>query len=235
MDIALVDNDFLIHDLIQTIVKELGEQINMNIKLSSFMSAEDYLCRNLSIKYDLIILSIELPSISGIELVHILRREKKCPRIIYISDNTFSSKEAFAPQVLYYVLKKDIGNKLLTCIYSALYEINNVVLKTIEFYTDQGYVFIPSKEVVCIIYENRSPILYTSQNSYIIRNETVKSLYAKLSPRVFIKPNYGTIVNMRYISSISAKELTLESFPEMILISRGKYKYLMDAIREFYK
>lgn len=139
---------------------------------------------------DIIFLDIEMPGISGIELVRIL--DDKRPMIIFTTSKTEYAAEAFDLNVLDFLVKPVTPARFIKSVEKAkeLIKIRDVIL-----HKEDGFVFIRDSNIVKrikindILYmeANKDYVkIYLSNQTYSIHS-SLKSVEEKLSQNIFFK------------------------------------------------
>jgi len=189
-------------------------------------------CRNGLIKQqvDLIFLDIEMPDLTGFELLDIL---DNIPQIIFITGKTEYAFEAFNYDATDYLQKPINKERFNTAIEKAL-EQQKLKLNINE--TDQGHIIIKSnhkkhkvyfKDIKWVKALGDYVKLVTEENSFVILN-TLKALENKLANENFLRIHKSYIINLTKIEKFSSKIVEIGDFK--IPISRNKKAQLINAL-----
>ncbi len=167
-------------------------------------------------KVDLLFLDIEMPGMSGIEL---LRSLPEKPLTILTSANKGYALEAFELNVVDYVVKPVMLPRLLTAVRRAieLIQQEDVVLNNVE----QDYIFIKDgKTIRKILFDDiyfmeakGDYVKIHFADKYYVIHATLKVLEEKLSPKKFIRVHRSYIVAIDKIDYIEDNVLFLNSLP----------------------
>jgi DNA-binding LytR/AlgR family response regulator len=182
-------------------------------------------------RYDIYILDIQMPGISGMELARVIRekREQPGPIIMFITVLSEHMQQAFDVQAYHFLLKPLDEEKFRTVLAGAVSEINRR--------NAQEYVVVKLAGVTSAI--PLSDILFVeSRNKKIeirTRGETVE-YYGKIGefekkPH-FFRCHRCYIVNMEHIARYSSNAITLSNGQE-ISLSRKMYPEFVKAYLEF--
>lgn len=167
-------------------------------------------------KVDLLFLDIEMPGMSGIEL---LRSLPERPLTILTSANTGYAIEAFELNVVDYIVKPVLLPRLLTGIQRAieLLEQEHVLINNVE----QDHIFIKDGKTIRKILFNDIYFMeakgdyvkiHFADKSYVI-HATLKVLEEKLSAKKFIRVHRSYIVAIEKIDYIEDNVLFLNTIP----------------------
>ncbi len=111
-------------------------------------------------------------------------------------------------------------------------EATDVILRDNVFSlpTDDGLVFLPLREIICIEAANNYTIVYRSNGQPMTVRIFLQS-YEKFLPQPeFFRPNRSFIVNMRFVKEVSKNNrtmiLTHRATEKPIIVSRAKMKFI---------
>jgi FixJ family two-component response regulator len=115
--ISIVDDDISIRKSLDRLIRSAG------LKVLVFASAEEFLDSAQPRKADCLILDIQLPGMSGIELLHYLKTQKHKVPIIFITahgSDEQARSEAASDWTVAYLIKPFSGEELLDAVNAAL-------------------------------------------------------------------------------------------------------------------
>ena len=115
--ISIVDDDISIRKSLDRLIRSAG------LKVLVFASAEQFLNSAQPLKADCLILDIQLPGMSGIELLHYLKTQKYKVPIIFITahgSDEQARSEAASDWTVAYLIKPFSGEELLDAVNTAL-------------------------------------------------------------------------------------------------------------------
>jgi FixJ family two-component response regulator len=115
--ISIVDDDISIRKSLDRLIRSAG------LKVLVFASAEEFLNSAQPRKADCLILDIQLPGMSGIELLHYLKTQKYKVPIIFITahgSDEDARSEAASHWTVAYLIKPFSGEELLDAVNTAL-------------------------------------------------------------------------------------------------------------------
>jgi len=180
---------------------------------------------------DLILLDIEMPELTGIEL---LEQLAVLPQIIITTSNTEYAYDAFEYEVTDFLKKPITQSRFVKGIQKVIEQtekLNEITLHSAsqEFYIkhDSKLVRVPYDYV--LYFENVGDYISvkTTQGNYIIYG-TLKSLDNKLKYPGFLKVHRSYIVNLQKIKDIQDNNLVIEE--KVIPISRAHKPILLKSI-----
>ena len=115
--ISIVDDDISIRKSLDRLIRSAGMEVLV------FASAEEFLNSAQARRADCLILDIQLPGLSGIELLHYLKTQKCKVPIIFITahgSDEQARSEAASDRTVAYLIKPFSGEELLDAVNVAL-------------------------------------------------------------------------------------------------------------------
>ena len=221
--VALVDDDENIHSIVRKILNDAFKGTKFTLK--SYYSAQEFLDEYSSRSFSFILMDIEMPEINGVALSQRLQLLNYKTPIIFLTSFDQYMKDAFGLNVHSYILKEDMIEILPSVIKKLLLTLEIMEnRKQVTFNTNKGKISLYEDDIVCILFEDRRPTIYTRKIKIMIYGEALYTVHEKLSSDMFLQPNSGIIVNLKYVKSVEDMVLNLRYFPTPITISRSKGK-----------
>ena len=215
--IGICDDDAAQGIDIEKKVKDFAADHNRKIETRIFNSAETYLKDHEEI--DLLLLDIEMPGLSGIELKEVLPSVYRLPAIIFVSSHPNRMAEAFGPNVLGFLTKPLDKGRLAVLLTKVLSALESVVKIPVE----EGYVL--SSDVIHVMADNKYVDIVTTSgihSGYISLGECENILPSSS----FVRVNRSNLVNFEYVSRF--KEQIEMCNGDKIKIARGRTKEFKD-------
>lgn len=231
--IAICDDDSDYREIVIKQIRDLN-MITNPIEFYQFGSGEDLLDSGMD--FDLLFLDIQMPGKDGNEISVMFRQHNENCILIFCTNYQMPLAENFKVRPFRYIMK-DIHNKVL------FEELPDILLemmeKTRECYitvTQDGELTrISIDDIMYITVEVRKSkiVCYDSNKSFdIYCREKLKELYPELSRECFEYAHSSFLVNMRKISHLDKKEITMMN-GDKVYISRSKSKEFDEAFTRF--
>jgi DNA-binding LytR/AlgR family response regulator len=222
----VVDDDLMARKSIERLC-EKNEHLQL---LNSFEKGNDALGFMEKEAVDLLFLDIEMPELSGIEL---LNRLPILPMIIFTTSKTEYAFDAFEFQAIDYI-KKPVTAQRFEQAVSKAYEMakkrQSYQTQTNDLYVREDGRFIRVSCDEVLFFENVGDYvrIKTIKGQYIIHG-TLKSIDEKLSDARFLKIHRSFIVNLDKIKDIEENSLVIDK--TVIPISRANKGELMGRLK----
>jgi len=175
--------------------------------------AEDASNYVLSHPIDLLIISVELPGMSGIEFARNL--DQRGPMIIFISSSGSQALEAFNLGAVDFLLKPIQSLRFMQAIHKGRGVFSNKNIKAIK--REDGFVFIRELNVIkrvkvgdILFMEAKGDYVKIHLTNHIYSiHSSLKSVEEKLSSRFFLKVHRSFIVNVSKIDALEGNMLVI--------------------------
>lgn len=183
--------------------------------------------------YDLILLDIEMPDITGMELAGKIKPFLPNIRIIFITSHIEYAIDAFELSIFRYVPKNDLEDRLRSAVADAV--------ALIELEADKEYIVqaagriekIPCKEIIHIQRDGgKNAIIHTSVGISKVR-KSLQQVFDELAMPEFLFIDRGCIVNIIQIMKVADGMAYLKN-GETLPISRSHLQEVKQQINRFW-
>jgi DNA-binding LytR/AlgR family response regulator len=222
----VVDDDQMARKALERLC-EKSESLALTGVFESGKEALEYLERE---AVDLIFLDIEMPDLSGLEM---LNHVPVMPMVIFSSSKTEYAYDAFEFQAIDYIRKPVTIPRFDQAVNKALEMMQKrqaLQAQANEVYVreDGRYVRIPCDDI--LFFENVGDYIRikTTKGQHIIHG-TLKSIEEKLSDTRFLKVHRTYIINLSKIKDIEENSIVIEK--TLIPISRAHKSDLMGRLK----
>lgn len=182
--------------------------------------------------YDLILLDIEMPEISGMELAGKIKASLPNVKIIFITSHVEYAIDAYELSVFRYVPKSNAKERLEAAVADAS--------KLLELEAGQEYTIQTNNRLERIQYKDILYIVRDGKNAEIVSNtstskvrKSLQQVYEELDAPEFIFIERGCIVNIIHIMKIQEGMVYLKN-KEMLPISRSHLQDVKQQIAQFW-
>ncbi|SET70155.1 two component transcriptional regulator, LytTR family [Natronincola peptidivorans] len=184
-------------------------------------------------RYELILLDILMPLITGMDAAKEIRQFNQDIKIIFLTSSTEFAVEAYSVGAYYYAIKPIWKEKLFILLDKVISEMETTLGKSFLIKSNTGLtrVFINRLEFAEV---NGRTILYHLTNGSVIEaTGSMTELEKLLSDNVcFIKPHRSYIINMEHIDTLSQREVKMQSLA-LVPISKANYPTVKSAYINF--
>lgn len=201
--IAICDDDknaVLAHRKMAEICLREGESVG---EIQVYTNSDNLLCdiTEDNFFFDLILLDIEMPGVTGMEIAEKIKPFLPNVKIIFITSHIEYAIDAFELSVFRYVPKNDIDKRLPSAIWDALKLIELEEGKVYTIQTNSRFEKIPYREIYYIEREGKNASITTVRGVSKVR-KSLQQVYEELGAEEFIYIDRGCIVNLIHIMQI---------------------------------
>lgn len=172
---------------------------------------------------DILILDIDMPEVSGLELAEKLRAENKDLIIIFLSNHEEFVFRAIEFQPFRYIRKMHLNTEMPLAIRSAVRVIEANRDKQIILNTDDGEMKVMISEIMYFETEKRKIAVHLQDTKKLIIIKTISEVQEMINKENFIMIHRCCVVNANYIKNIFNGVVTLDN-NEKLIVSRPRYK-----------
>lgn len=151
--------------------------------------------------FDLILLDIEMPGNTGMDIAEKIKPYLPNVKIIFITSHIEYAIDAFELSIFRYVPKDDIDKRLFCAIQDAIKLIELEDGKSYTIQTNSRFEKIPYKEIYYIERDGKNASISTVGGVSKVR-KSLQQVYEELNAEEFIYIDRGCIVNMIHIMQI---------------------------------
>ena len=232
--IAICDDEEKAVALHERIVKSCLQSQGIGYEITTYTQSRNLLydITDDGFFYDLILLDIEMPGISGMEIPQQLKGFLPNVKIIFVTSHTEYAIDAFELSIFRYVPKNNLEVKLAAAVTDAA--------KLIELEAGQEYTIqtaspmekIPYKDIFYIQRDGKNASITSSVGIAKVR-KSLQQVFDELNTPEFIFIDRGCIVNIIQIMKISDGMVVLKN-GEQLPISRSHLQEVKQKINQFW-
>ena len=244
--IAICDDEDRSVALHEHIVRECLQSEGIGCEITTYTQSRNLLydITDDGFFYDLILLDIEMPGISGMEIPQQIKGYLPNVRIIFVTSHTEYAIDAFELSIFRYVPKNNLETKLPAAVIDAA--------KLIELEAGQEYTIqtanrmekIPYKDIFYIQRDGKNASIVSSAGTSKVRKslqqvfdelnarKSLQQVFDELNAPEFIFIDRGYIVNIVQIMKISDSIAVLKN-GERLPISRSHLQEVKRQINQF--
>lgn len=183
--------------------------------------------------YDLLILDILMPGLSGIDLAAQIREQDNASKIIFLTSSSDFAIASYRVKAYYYLLKSCIKNELPDLLQRAADETATEAASSILIKEKYRWTRVDLKKIKYVESCNHTVYFHFGSNETISSYSAINAYHQVLlsDPR-FIKCHKSYIVNMNCVTNITNKEFILEGGVS-VPISRNLFGQVKNGYFDF--
>ena len=229
MRIAVCDDEKIYRERILNLIREYKRtRQNLSFSVSAFSSVKELLnftCEHGG--FDLYILDIIMPKMSGIQLGQILRRQGDEGMILYLTSSPDFAVDSYTVEAFQYLLKPIDAASFFRCLDKAVDRFIRFQRDAVEIKTSDSVRIVPVYNL-CYAERVKRLICYQLNDHSVINSATFNGAFRDavlplLKYRGFLLVGSSFAVNLHYVTEITRHDLIV-SGERRIAIPRGKYE-----------
>ena len=231
LNIAICDDSKSDAIAAKDVISQTAKNLHIKAEIDYFLSAAEVENKLLKKKepLDLLILDIDMPQISGLELAERLRASNLNLLIIFLSNHEEFVFRAIEFQPFRYIRKIKLESEMPLAIRSAAKIIEAKKDKQIVLNTDDGEMRIMISEIMYYEADKRKTIVHLENGKNCLSNKNITELSELIKSDKFIMIHRSCVVNADFIRTIK-NDIIIMKNSETILISRRKTKDVKQQI-----
>lgn len=198
MRIGICDDSLIMRQVICEICHRIMRERDVDAQVIEFQNGEEIF--ELGKFLDLLILDIEMPGISGIEVKDRFQQMRIDTDIIYVTVHDEMMKCAFGTHVFGFVRKCEMQEQLPTLLRSVIDIADGTV--TLEDGTN-------SRDIAYIMAEHVYCNIFLGDGSTKIMRTSIEGLNHQLKCAGFVHTHRSYIVNLKYVEHITQTDITV--------------------------
>lgn len=234
LHIAICDDEITAVEAHREMAESCLRQCDSAGEIKIYTASDNLLCdiTEDAFYFDLILLDIEMPGYTGMEIAEKIRPCLPNVKIIFITSHIEYAIDAYELSVFRYVPKDDIERRLPAAIRDAvrLLELENG--KTYTIRTNSRLEKIPYREILYIERDGKNAAITTETGVSKVRR-SLQQVYEELDAEEFLYIDRGCIVNMIHILQIKNGMAVLKG-GRSLPVSRSHLQSVKEQIAEYW-
>lgn len=232
--IAICDDEQSMVQQNEEIVRSSLQACGIGYEIVTYSRSTNLLCDITEDQffYDLILLDIEMPEISGMELAGRIKEALPNVKIIFITSHVEYAIDAYELSIFRYVPKSNVKERLEMAVVDAV--------RLIELEAGQEYTIQTNNRLERIKYKDIFYIMRDGKNAEITSKygvskvrKSLQQVYEELNAPEFIFIERGCIVNIIHIMKIHEGMVYMKN-QEMLPVSRSHLQEVKQQIAQFW-
>lgn len=204
MKIAICDDESkILEDIKQVVLKQLDAQV------FTFGSGEELLEATKMQQFDVALLDIDMPGMSGMDVAAALTESKAKTLIVFVTAHDELVYDSFKYHPFAFVRKNYLEKELIRTLEDCSKEIENLD-KHFVFKADGKTVNLTLEDILYFEAESNYLVIHLADDVFRMRS-TMTAVENDLLAAGFIRIHKGFLVNLEHIRLFNMEELTLDN------------------------
>ena len=182
-------------------------------------------------RYDIYVLDVEVPGISGVELGRQLREISEVSFILFLTAYPQYAIEGYDSRAYKYILKDEWEDRLEEALKKIQKEIDDWNAPSYRITINDRLEKIPVKHIYYAKKDGKNVVFYTREGKSSIR-KTLAQVYAELPDGDFIYVDRSYLVNLEHVMKLKHREVYMAngdivpvSYPRLEQVKKGINAY----------
>lgn len=232
MKIAICDDEEVQRIFLSDHIKEWAKNRMTTLEVSCFPNGESLLFAWEDEAFDLLILDIEMGTLSGVELARKIRIENKELPILFITGYEKYMAQGYEVAVLHYLLKPVRKEKLFEALGRTLQR--QKPEEKLTFPTTEGHILFPASHIWYVEAMGHDCLLCVTEDKWQVRMSMGEALKLLNGKKEFVQCHRSYLVNLQHVCAITKAEVVLDD-KSRLPISRRAHKEVNEAFIRNYK
>lgn len=201
--IAICDDEQSMIDFHAQTVKACLSETGIVGEIQTYVNGKNLLCdvSEDHFHYDLILLDIEMPEISGMDLARQLRPFLPNVKMIFITSHVEFAIDAYELSIFRYVPKNDLEKRLPGAITDAIKLLSLEADKVYTIQTNSRLERIPFRDILYVSKDGKNALITTGTGTSQVR-KPLQQVFDELNAEEFLFIDRGCIVNLIHVMQI---------------------------------
>ena len=231
--IAICDDEEILLEKNRTIVQEYITKNRIVAEIETYTSG-DFMLGDIEdgMQYDLLLLDIEMPHKSGMEIANVVKAFLPECLVIFVKSYLKYAIDSFALSIFRYIPKQELEPRLNQALKDAF---NTIMIENEDVYMimmQTKLIKIPLKEVL-YIQKNGKNSIFVMRNKEIKVRKTLAEVYDEMHKKEFVYIDRGCIVNIIHIMQVKNSEVELKG-NILLPISRSHLQQIKDVVNSYW-
>ena len=230
LNIAVVEDDNVAAEEIQTCIRRFGEEYKENVTFARYKNADEFLAAYDG-KFNLILMDIEMPGTDGMSAVRKLREFDRNVLVIFVTNLASCAINGYEVEAFDFVVKPISYYNFCLKLSRAAERIRSLIGVDIWVSNRDGKQKVCSEDVVYIEVMRHTITFHTKRGDITTGNGTLVSIRERLEGLPFALCNQCYLVNLRYVTGILNNNVIVGNYE--LHMSAAKKKNFMKALNDY--
>lgn len=234
LKIAVLDDEQIFYESIKKEIYSFYEKVHLAVSVDCYSSGKALLYEVDDGKYyDIYLLDIDLPDMSGIDLGRILREKSPYCYIVFLTAYPQYAIEGYSAKAYQYILKDEWEKKLDVTLKNIQKEIQSRMEPSYRITVSTKLEKVPVKDIY-YLYKSGKNVVFQTRNGESTIRKTLSEVYEELPEKEFIYVDRSFIVNIEHVMKLKNKEIYMSN-GEIISVSKPQLERVKKQINAYWR
>ena len=232
--IAVLDDEQIFNKRIKKEIYAYYAQTNQAVTVDCYCNGRSLMYEVDDGKYyDVYLLDIDLPDMSGIDLGRKLREKSPYPYIVFLTAYPQYAIEGYSARAYQYILKDEWKKKLDETLGNIQKEMESQMEPSYRIIVSTKLEKVPIKDIYYLYTDGKNVVFQTRNGESSIR-KTLSEVYEELPEQNFIYVDRSFIVNIEHVMKLKNKQIYMSN-GEIIPVSKPQLERVKIEINTYWR
>lgn len=240
IELIICDDDAMSLNQTRQFLTDMMHLWNEEIEIMTYTDPDSLIrrIRSENEQTDILLLDIDMPGLSGLEVAELIRDEGRDIIVIFLTAHDEFVYMSFQYAPFRYIRKEYMKEELPSAMKAAVAKLSAQRSASICLRTQEGELSVKIADITHFQMENRRVCVYTVQGGTYIIWKKLKELKAEIDARdgSFIYVHSGCVVNLRHVRTRRSGMVVLDGAGEIeIPVSRRRQREVSAMISDYWR
>lgn len=231
---AICDDEPTVAHATKSKVDDILSKLDISYRISIYTNSKQLLfemdgCN----QFDLLIIDIEMPEVSGLKIAEIANKYYKNSLVILLTSHLNYAIEGYEMNVFRFIPKEQTDERLERYVVDAVKMITNVLQKSYVVKRHDLVEKVFYNDIFYITKDGKNSILHLGNRDSIRVRKPLAVVLQELNSEEFVYIDRGCIANMSNLHRLHNREWLCEN-GEMLMMSTAAYSTIKPKLLEFW-
>lgn len=186
-----------------------------------------------NLPFDLLILDVEMPAVSGLELATMAKKAYKNCLVIFLTAHLHYAVDGYEIDIFRFVPKDQMDKRLESSICDAIKIITNDFQKNYIVQKHNLFVKVYYNDILYITKDGKNSIIHLANNECVKVRKSLNTVFDELHSEEFVFIGRGCIANMSSVLKVNKREWICEN-GEKLMMSSSAYSAIKQKLLTFW-
>lgn len=226
--VAIVDDDPQDTALLESHVENYFKKNNIPAMVKEYRDGLDFI-RGTE-HHDIVFMDIQMEKLDGLDAARLMRKINRESCLIFVTNMAQFAIRGYEVDALDFIVKPASMASINYVLDKAVRRLNESMNTVVSLKTSEGTVSVSSNDITYVEVFDHNLVYHTTRGDFTVRGR-ISDVGGKLDQRHFVMCNRSFVVNLRYVTNVSADYLNIGD--TRISISKSHRKNLMQRFSSF--
>lgn len=219
--------------LAKSVAEKVFSDRNVNCEISLYSNSRQLLFDiDKSNPFDILLLDVEMPAVSGLELAETAKKVYKNCLVIFLTSYLEYAVEGYELDVFRFVPKSEIKPRLEYAVADAIKHIDNKNKKIYIIRKHDLYEKVFYDDILYITKDGKNSVFHIDKREPVSVRKPISVIFEELDSSEFVFIERGCIANITNVTRLHNREWTCKN-GEKLTVSRSVYAQVKQKLLNF--